>query len=83
VRGDIECLLELPDKLILRASAPRNNPVPVSVAVDSLENNGRERAVKDLRRHDIKALYSAYSTANQANKPVVQVEPVVTPGNGY
>jgi hypothetical protein len=57
--------------------------VPVSVAVDSLEDSGGKATVEDLWRQDIKPLCQEYTARNQDKKPVVQVEPIVPPGDDY
>jgi hypothetical protein len=62
---------------------PFYNLVPVSVAIDSLKGNGGERAVKDLRCQNAKAVYCEYSANYEDKKPMVQVELIVPPGDDY
>jgi hypothetical protein len=57
--------------------------VPVSVAIDSLEDNGGKETIRDLRCQDVKAFYNTYSANNHGNKPVVQVELIVPPWDDY
>ncbi|MEE8620126.1 MAG: hypothetical protein V3T06_03495 [Dehalococcoidia bacterium] len=53
--------------------------VPVSVAIDSLEDNGGEETVRDLWCQDVKTFRETYSANNQGNEPVVKVELIVSP----
>ena len=53
------------------------------VTIDSLEDNGGERAVKHLRCQDMKAPYQKYSTYDQGKKPVVEVKLIIPPGYDY
>ena len=59
------------------------DPVPVSVAEDPLEDNGRDAAVEDLRWQDVEAVYRECAAKNQGKEPVVQMDPVASPGEDY
>lgn len=53
------------------------------VKIDSLEDNGGERAVKHLRCQDIKAPHQKYSAYDQGKKPVVEVKLIIPPWYDY